>query len=197
MDIYSKIDKMFQKDITQEVLDELKELKYYVKRGVKVVKADIEEDVESDIKADVKVNSNIKADVEVNGINGVDEVDKLNKAEEAQKYKQPISNTSQKSQNISKPQKIISKSQSQNKNKKANLSKEFINFMKNFKQKYRAKKRYNFYIEFEYKGKILSLNEKGLICDERGVLPTYKALEVFEYLYKNRLNIVEEKEEIF
>ena len=141
MDIYSKIDKMFQKDITQEVLDELKELKDYVKRGVKVV--------------------------------GIDKV-----------------------KEIQQPQKIL-KPQSQKKNKQANLSKEFINFMKTFKQKYRAKKRYNFYIEFEYKGKILSLNEKGLICDERGVLPTYKALEVFEYLYKNRLNMIEEKEEIF
>jgi len=170
MDIYSKIDKMFQKDITQEVLDELKELKDYVKRGVKVVKVDVKED----------------------RVNEVDKINETNK-KEAQKYK--YINTSQKSQNISKPQKI-SKSQSQKKNK-ANLSKEFINFMKTFKQKYRAKKRYNFYIEFEYKGKILSLNEKGLICDERGVLPTYKALEVFEYLYKNRLNMIEEKEEIF
>jgi len=34
MDIYSKIDKMFQKDISEDVLNEIKDLKEYVKKSI-------------------------------------------------------------------------------------------------------------------------------------------------------------------
>jgi hypothetical protein len=137
MDIYSKIDKMFQKDISDEILNEIKELKNYVKQSTQ------------------KTNTT-------------------------------------KTQ-IKKPK----NSQIKTEKKKKELPKEYYNFVNNFKQKYRAKPRYNFYVEFEYKNRILSLNEKGLLCEKGEVLAGYKALEVFEYLYNHRFEIIEEKEEIF
>lgn len=85
-----------------------------------------------------------------------------------------------------------------NRQYKKALPKEYYDFVKSFRNEMREDERRGVYPEIEFEGFRLGVNKKGLLYDKdtNHILPTFKAFEIYEKLYKE-YQIKKEVEEIF
>ena len=73
------------------------------------------------------------------------------------------------------------------------LPKDYYDFVNEFRAKYKEDAINGKYPEFEFQGKILAVNEKGLLYNKQNnrLLSTNEAFRVFEALYEYRNKIIQ------